>query len=485
MKKYFYVFIMSCLFFSCTYEQLPNLPPESPSKSRTFAERLIVDSAVYEMLQEQEEFYDICEQAYKMRDLLNVMNKDSIQLASILSVSKQIGSEYEILNKKFEIDNIQMYIIEYLNSSISYSKSIIDTTVIIEDIIVNSNLSVAWNYTFMNIHQLLQGYNDMDYEVDHFQMSVPMHGCVVKYWYRYHLGEILEEDYHETIGYILGGCGMPSSSYSLSDVWTNFRNYYMMYPPPYGSKPRPDPDPGDGDGGGGNPDPGGGGEDPDKHPKCKYDNENCNGNPCICCEICQAPCTKCKTCHREPCVCIKEIDCDQEATNSSNKVTDKFELFKSAGAIEFIANYTDASEEYSVSLNRNFDDGYSMTEPRTDSHSDNVFQEISEMTVALMHNHPDESNPSPSMGDVKALIEANGFNEDIRTSYICAYDGSIFALYITNTVTAKTFYNYYKDVDFHADIQNVVKDIIDQTTFDMTPSEFVMYATAYVLQEKK
>lgn len=281
MKTYLYVLVIFCLFFSCKDEQLPDLPPESPPKSRSFSERLIVDSAVYLMLQEQEEFYDICEYAYKLREMLDIADKDSTCMLSINAASKQLSSEYITLNRAFKIDNVQTYVKEYLKESISYSKGMdYEDSVTLSDVIVNSSLYVAWNHTFMNIQRLLQGYieENVDYEVEHFRSTSPRSGCLVKYWYRYHIEQILEEEYNGTIGYILSGCGMPPSSYSLHDVWTDFLNYYMMYPPPYGSQPRPDPEPGPG--GGEDPEP----EQPCNHSVCsvcgKYINVNTRAGIC-------------------------------------------------------------------------------------------------------------------------------------------------------------------------------------------------------------
>lgn len=258
MKKFFTIFTMCILLCGCQKVESPDLTTESPPTNRTLAERLIVNPTVYLMLQEQEEFYDICEQAYKVREVLNIRGKDPICLLSLNSASKQLGNTYVTLNKKFNIDNVQTYVIAYLQSSISYSKGLApDDITTISEIIVNTDLHEAWNTTFLNIHSLITEYDDPDYEAEQLFASAQDHKCLFDYWYNNLQGAWFDYWDFRFIASIFSSCGHSGSTMheTLHSMWSSFTDYYLMFPPPLGSK---DNSSGGSDGGGGGSDGGGG-----------------------------------------------------------------------------------------------------------------------------------------------------------------------------------------------------------------------------------
>lgn len=261
MKKYLYVFVIFCMFSSCKDEQLPDPPPESPSKSRTFAERLVIDPEVYDMLREHKEFYEVCEQAYNVREMLNITEKDSICILSLNAASKQLNKKYNTLNQQFKIDNIQTYIVDYLKLSISYSKGVNDINNI-EGLIIISDMYAAWNTTFLNIKQNMYRYNDPEYEFNNFAtyLGGGIRLCVYQYWRNYLFMRTLDSRESTLVMSIFNGCGYRSAPVHelLRDIWMRFVDYYTFFLPPVGAKGY---DQGGG-GGGGNPTGGGGNPDP-------------------------------------------------------------------------------------------------------------------------------------------------------------------------------------------------------------------------------
>ena len=185
----------------------------------------------------------------------------------------------------------------------------------------------------------------------------------------------------------------------------------------------PDTDPGSGSGGGGSGSSGshGGGNEPDGG----YESPVC------------------PDCNHSPCVCVRTGNCD---TIHAPLLNSLYAQFKNAGLEEkFIDLYKGEANEWASEL---YDSAgvVFMTPPHTDGKPSGVSVTLitsdKRKALATIHNHP--SGNGPSVVDAMSLAKSF-YKSGLKSIYVCAPDGRLYSLTVTQPNAVFTFYRTYSD----------------------------------------
>lgn len=184
---------------------------------------------------------------------------------------------------------------------------------------------------------------------------------------------------------------------------------------------------------------------------------------------------------------IIEVDCNQKATQNSQETKTNYDNFKPAGLNDFINNYKGSDIEYGLSLY--FKDGAYSPGTLSEGNEYNVTIKSSVYAVADVHNHPDNSPPSP--GDAWGLANSNkDGHPNLETSFVVTPDGTIYALQIEDPDKAHTFATnnritnpdgtYIADPNLLVELGAALNEIRTMGLY-LTYADEYMYAMAAVL----
>lgn len=154
-----------------------------------------------------------------------------------------------------------------------------------------------------------------------------------------------------------------------------------------------------------------------------------------------------------------KVDCPESASQNTNKTTVPYNSTNVNSQASSYLNFAKTDNfERSFSITENYSTGeYSNCCTKTGSSSSYtvpfsvVSQNSSYDIVGAVHTHPSGAYSAPSAGDIYALYQANGYNNNFANLYVIAADGSQYVLTIEDPAKFATFVsNYPATLNFDA-----------------------------------
>ena len=196
------------------------------------------------------------------------------------------------------------------------------------------------------------------------------------------------------------------------------------------------------------------------------------------------PDLRCPVCRKFPCICIKEVDCENLAPLAGDNSVATSSLYNEVTGLaqfsEFLNAVAGSSVEHGTTGYRDADGALQLMMPYTDGQTNSVqvAWNPDASNVVFIHNHP--RGTACSSTDVVKLIEfREKYDSSLRSVYVVTAI-NIYVLYVYDETRAHNFYNSGAFLGFMRLYQDAEKCLLDQG-YDYYNAR--LYAIAYLLEK--
>lgn len=193
---------------------------------------------------------------------------------------------------------------------------------------------------------------------------------------------------------------------------------------------------------------------------------------------------RCPVCGKHPCICIKEVDCENLAPLAGDNSVATSSLYNEVTGLaqfsEFLNAVASSSVEHGTTGYRDADGALQLMMPYTDGQTNSVqvAWNPDASNVVFIHNHP--RGTACSSTDVVKLIEfREKYDSSLRSVYVVTAI-NIYVLYVYDETRAHNFYNSGAFLGFMRLYQDAEKCLLDQG-YDYYNAR--LYAIAYLLEK--
>lgn len=193
---------------------------------------------------------------------------------------------------------------------------------------------------------------------------------------------------------------------------------------------------------------------------------------------------RCPVCGKHPCICIKEVDCENLAPLAGDNSVATSSLYNEVTGLaqfsEFLNAVAGSSVEHGITGYRDADGALQLMMPYTDGQTNSVqvAWNPDASNVVFIHNHP--RGTACSSTDVVKLIEfREKYDSSLRSVYVVTAI-NIYVLYVYDETRAHNFYNSGAFLGFMRLYQDAEKCLLDQG-YDYYNAR--LYAIAYLLEK--
>ncbi|MBE5047220.1 hypothetical protein [Alistipes onderdonkii] len=193
---------------------------------------------------------------------------------------------------------------------------------------------------------------------------------------------------------------------------------------------------------------------------------------------------RCPVCGKHPCICIKEVDCENLAPLAGDNSVATSSLYNEVTGLaqfsEFLNAVAGSSVEHGTTGYRDADGALQLMMPYTDGQTNSVqvAWNPDASNVVFIHNHP--RGTACSSTDVVKLIEfREKYDSSLRSVYVVTAI-NIYVLYVYDETRAHNFYNSGAFLGFMRLYQDAEKCLLDQG-YDYYNAR--LYAIAYLLEK--
>jgi len=193
---------------------------------------------------------------------------------------------------------------------------------------------------------------------------------------------------------------------------------------------------------------------------------------------------RCPVCGKHPCICIKEVDCENLAPLAGDNSVATSSLYNEVTGLaqfsEFLNAVAGSSVEHGTTGYRDADGALYLMDPYTNNRTNNV-NVILKLDVAntlCIHNHPQGTACSPT--DVTSLVKLyEQYDNSMRSAYVVTTK-NVYVLYIYDETLMHNFYNSGAFFRFVRLYQEAEKCLLDQG-YDYYDAR--LYSIAYLLEK--
>lgn len=194
---------------------------------------------------------------------------------------------------------------------------------------------------------------------------------------------------------------------------------------------------------------------------------------------------RCPVCGKHPCICIKEVDCENLAPLAGDNSVATSSLYNEVTGLpqfsEFLNAISDnSSVEHGTTGYREADGALYLMDPHTDGRTNNVqaFWNPNASNEVFIHNHPKGTACSPQ--DVTSLVTLYvQYDNAMRSAYVVT-TGNVYVLYIYDETLVRKFYNSGAFFRFVRLYQEAERCLLDQG-YDSYDAR--LYSVAYLLEK--
>lgn len=193
---------------------------------------------------------------------------------------------------------------------------------------------------------------------------------------------------------------------------------------------------------------------------------------------------RCPVCGKHPCICIKEVDCENLAPLAGDNSVATSSLYNEVTGLaqfsEFLNAVAGSSVEHGTTGYHDADGALQLMMPYTDGQTNSVqvAWNPDASNVVFIHNHP--RGTACSSTDVVKLIEfREKYDSSLRSVYVVTAI-NIYVLYVYDETRAHIFYNSGAFLGFMRLYQDAEKCLLDQG-YDYYNAR--LYAIAYLLEK--
>lgn len=193
---------------------------------------------------------------------------------------------------------------------------------------------------------------------------------------------------------------------------------------------------------------------------------------------------RCPVCGKHPCICIKEVDCENLAPLAGDNSVATSSLYNEVTGLaqfsEFLNAVAGSSVEHGTTGYHDADGALQLMMPYTDGQTNSVqvAWNPDASNVVFIHNHP--RGTACSSTDVVKLIEfREKYDSSLRSVYVVTAI-NIYVLYVYDETRAHNFYNSGAFLGFMRLYQDAEKCLLDQG-YDYYNAR--LYAIAYLLEK--
>ena len=193
---------------------------------------------------------------------------------------------------------------------------------------------------------------------------------------------------------------------------------------------------------------------------------------------------RCPVCGKHPCICIKEVDCENLAPLAGDNSVATRSLYNEVTGLaqfsEFLNAVAGSSVEHGTTGYHDADGALQLMMPYTDGQTNSVqvAWNPDASNVVFIHNHP--RGTACSSTDVVKLIEfREKYDSSLRSVYVVTAI-NIYVLYVYDETRAHNFYNSGAFLGFMRLYQDAEKCLLDQG-YDYYNAR--LYAIAYLLEK--
>lgn len=193
---------------------------------------------------------------------------------------------------------------------------------------------------------------------------------------------------------------------------------------------------------------------------------------------------RCPVCGKHPCICIKEVDCENLAPLAGDNSVATSSLYNEVTGLaqfsEFLNAVAGSSVEHGTTGYHDADGALQLMMPYTDGQTNSVqvAWNPDASNVVFIHNHP--RGTACSSTDVVKLIEfREKYDSSLRSVYVVTAI-NIYVLYVYDETRAHNFYNSGAFLGFMLLYQDAEKCLLDQG-YDYYNAR--LYAIAYLLEK--
>lgn len=193
---------------------------------------------------------------------------------------------------------------------------------------------------------------------------------------------------------------------------------------------------------------------------------------------------RCPVCGKHPCICIKEVDCENLAPLAGDNSVATSSLYNEVTGLaqfsEFLNAVAGSSVEHGTTGYRDADGALQLMMPYTDGQTNSVQVAWipNASNVVFIHNHP--RNTACSSTDVISLIQFRELHDSSLRSVYVVTAINIYVLYVYDETMAHNFYNSGAFLGFMRLYQDAEKCLLDQG-YDYYNAR--LYAIAYLLEK--
>lgn len=193
---------------------------------------------------------------------------------------------------------------------------------------------------------------------------------------------------------------------------------------------------------------------------------------------------RCPVCGKHPCICIKEVDCENLAPLAGDNSVATSSLYNEVTGLaqfsEFLNAVAGSSVEHGTTGYRDADGALQLIMPYTDGQTNSVQAAWipNASNVVFIHNHP--RNTACSSTDVISLIQFRELHDSSLRSVYVVTAINIYVLYVYDETRAHNFYNSGAFLGFMRLYQDAEKCLLDQG-YDYYNAR--LYAIAYLLEK--
>ncbi len=194
---------------------------------------------------------------------------------------------------------------------------------------------------------------------------------------------------------------------------------------------------------------------------------------------------RCPVCGKHPCICIKEVDCENLAPLAGDNSVATSSLYNEVTGLAQFSEFLNAisnnsSVEHGTTGYREADGALYLMDPYTNNRTNNV-NVILKLDVAntlCIHNHPQGTACSPT--DVTSLVKLyEQYDNSMRSAYVVTTK-NVYVLYIYDETLMHNFYNLGAFLRFVRLYQEAEKCLLDQG-YDYYDAR--LYSIAYLLEK--
>ncbi len=194
---------------------------------------------------------------------------------------------------------------------------------------------------------------------------------------------------------------------------------------------------------------------------------------------------RCPVCGKHPCICIKEVDCENLAPLAGDNSVATSSLYNEVTGLAQFSEFLNAiskngSVEYGAAGYRETDGTMHLMEPYTNNLTNrvNIILEAHVDNVTFIHNHPQGTACSPQ--DVTSLVALyEKYGNSMRSAYVVTTE-NVYVLYIYDETLVRKFYNSGAFFGFGRLYREAEKCLLDQG-YDSYDAR--LYSIAYLLEK--